>query len=160
TSDAFPVLARPFVNVNTPMGMFSQVISLPGLALGGAVVNFQSSAWGAEANYRRFLFGNPCARVDAIVGYRYLNIHEQVSITESFLRTGSPGIGAPAAAGVVTDVFRTENDFNGGQIGLAGEIHRGRWSIDGRATVAFGNLNQTSEISGGQTIILPNGMVT
>jgi hypothetical protein len=160
TSAEFPVLARPFVNVNTPAGMFSQVISLPGLAVGGASVNSQSSLWGAEANYRRFLFGGPCARVDAIVGYRYLDLKEQLSINESFVRTGSPGIGAPAAGGLVTDVFRTENVFNGGQIGLAGEIHRGRWSLDGRATVAFGNLYQTADINGGQTIILPNGTVT
>lgn len=159
TSDQFPVLARPFVNVNTPAGPFSQVISSPGLAVGGAVVNFQSSVWGAEANYRRFLFGNPCARVDAIVGYRYMNLKEQLSISESFIRTGNPGIGAPAAAGTVTDVFRTENAFNGGQIGFAYSIQRGRWSIDGRTMVAFGNLYQTSEISGGQQLLLPNGAV-
>lgn len=160
TSDQYPVLARPFFNVNTPNGPFSQVIASPGLAVGGAVVNFQSSVWGGEANYRRFLLGNGCSRLDAIVGYRYMNITEQLSISESFIRTGNPGIGAPAASGTVTDVFRTENTFNGGQIGLAGTIRRGRWSFDGRAVVAFGNLQQQLEISGGQQILLPNGTVT
>jgi hypothetical protein len=159
TSDQYPVLARPFYNVNNPVGPFSQIIASPGLAVGGAVVDFQSSVWGAEANYRRFLFGNPCARVDALVGYRYLNIKERLSIAESFIRTGNPGIGAPAAAGLVTDVFRTENAFNGGQIGLSATLRHGRWSIDGRATVAFGNLEQTAEIGGAQQIVLPSGAI-
>jgi hypothetical protein len=160
TSDQYPVLARPFYNVNNPVGPFSQIIASPGLAIGGAVVDFQSSVWGAEANYRRFLFGNPCSRVDAIVGYRYVNIKERLSISESFIRTGRPQIGAPAVAGSVTDVFRTENAFNGGQIGLSATLRYGRWSIDGRATVAFGNLEQTAEISGAQQIVLPNGSIT
>jgi hypothetical protein len=59
----------------------------------------------------------------------------------------------------VNDTFRTENHFHGGQIGLAGQVIRGRWSLDGRATVAFGNLTQIAEISGGQTLGLANGTV-
>ena len=60
----------------------------------------------------------------------------------------------------MTDVFRTENQFHGGQIGLVGEWHRGRWSLDARATVAFGNVQQTAEINGAQSLLLANGMRT
>src|SRR5262249_34416335 len=123
TPDRFPLIARPFFNVNSPFGPFSEVVSDPARGPGSVVVNLQSSVWGAEANYRRYLFGNACARVDAIVGYRYLGIKEQLSITEGFTSTG----GGPIVAGVVNDTFRAENQFHGGQIGLVGELHRGRW---------------------------------
>src|SRR5262249_8403797 len=149
-----------FFNVNTPFGPFSEVVSDPSRGLGSVVVHQQNSVWGAEANYRRFLCGNPCARIDAIVGYRYLGIKDDLSITEGFTRTGGTPVlvgGVPVVSGVITDSFRTENHFHGGQIGLAGELHRGRWSIDARATVAFGNLSQTAEINGAQSLTLANG---
>ena len=86
SSTQFPVLARPFFNVNTPFGPFSEVVADPARGVGGVVVHTQHSLWGAEANYRRFLCGNPCARVDAIVGYRYIVMKDQLTITENFVR--------------------------------------------------------------------------
>jgi hypothetical protein len=163
TTNQFPVLARPFINVNDPAGAFSEVVGDPARGVGGVNVNMQHSLWGAEVNYRRFLCGNPCARIDALIGYRYIGMKDQLSITENFVSTGANATtvgGVPVAVGVVNDTFRTENHFNGGQIGLAGQLLRGRWSLDGRATVAFGNLTQLAEISGGQTLGLANGAVT
>ncbi len=163
SSDQFPVLARPFINVNTPVGPFSEVVADPARGVGAVVVNRTSSVWGAEANYRRFLCGNPCARVDAIVGFRYFGLKEQLSVGEQFNSFGTGGTtvgGVPVISGSVTDVFRTENQFYGGQIGLVGELHRGRWTLEGRATVAFGNVQQTAEINGTQSLILANGMRT
>jgi hypothetical protein len=124
------------------------------------VVTQQNSLWGADVNYRRFLAGNTSARLDGLLGFRYLNYKEELSITETFMRTpGSPmDVGAPALAGTITDRFRTENNFYGGQIGLTGEVRRGRWFVDSRATIAFGTVNQSAEITGGQSLVFPNGI--
>jgi hypothetical protein len=138
------------------------VVADPARGVGGVAVSQEHSLWGAEVNYRRFLCGNGCRRVDALVGYRYLGMKDQLSITENFVSNGSnPTLvgGVPVATGVVNDTFRTENHFHGGQIGLMGTVTRGRWTIDARATVAFGNLTQKAEISGGQTLGLANGTV-
>jgi putative beta barrel porin BBP7 len=162
TSNEFPVLARPFFNVNTPVGPFSEVVADPARGFGGVAVNMEHSLWGAEVNYRRFLCGNPCARIDGLIGYRYVGLKDQLSITENFVSTGgNPTLvgGVPVAVGVLNDTFRTENHFHGGQIGLMGSMTRGRWTVDARATVAFGNLSQQAEISGGQTLGLANGAV-
>jgi hypothetical protein len=162
TSAEYPLLARPFINVNTPVGPFSEVISDPARGLGAAVVDLQTSVWGAEANYRRFLWGTPCARLDAIVGYRYFGMKDRLSISESFTSMGNGATtvgGIPVISGTVSDVFRSENHFHGGQIGLAWELRRGRWTFDGRTTVAFGNLTQIAEIDGGQSLTLANGTV-
>ena len=66
-------------------------------------------------------------------------------------------IGVPAISGTITDSFRTENSFHGGQIGLAGEVRRGRWYVDGRASVAFGTVFQRADINGGQQLLFANG---
>lgn len=162
TSAQFPVLARPFFNVNDPVGPFSEVIADPARGFGGVNVSMQHSLWGAEVNYRRFLCGDGCNRIDAIVGYRYIGMKDQLSISETFVSNGNGATtvgGVPVAVGTVNDSFRTENHFNGGQIGLMSQMIHGRWSVNTRATVAFGNLTQIAEISGGQTLGLANGSV-
>jgi hypothetical protein len=159
----FPLLARPFFNTNPNVGVgpTAEVIAGPGVANGNVVATLKSTVWGADINYRRFLLGTPTARLDALVGYRYLDVHEDLTITESFTRT--PGsnlmVGVPASMGFITDQFRTENQFHGGQIGVAGTVQRGRWSLDGRSTIAFGTVFQTVQINGGQVLVFPNGTV-
>jgi hypothetical protein len=168
SSPPFALLARPFTNVNpgvmTPnvgFGPSAEVVAGPGVATGFVTATLKSTVWGAEANYRRFLVGNPCARLDSIVGYRYLGVSEELTISESFTRI--PGsdlsVGIPAQSGVVFDKFRTENHFHGGQIGLVGSVQRGRWSLDGRSSIAFGTVFQSAEISGGQMLMFPDGTV-
>ena len=164
----YPLLARPFFNVyggvfapNVGFGPSAEVVAGPGVATGTVTATMKSTVWGTEANYRRFLAGNGCSRLDLLVGYRYLDVREDLSITESFARI--PGsdfsVGGPAVLGFVSDRFRTENHFHGGQVGLAGSVQRGRWSVDSRATVALGTVFQSAEISGSQTLTLANGAV-
>jgi hypothetical protein len=164
----YALLARPFINVNpnvtlpgVGVGPTAEVVAGPPVATGRVAAQLTSTIWGAEANYRGFLAGNCAARLDALVGYRYLDLSERLTVTESFVRI--PGsdmtIGTPAAAGVITDSIRTMNHFHGGQIGLAGTVQRGRWSVDTRATIAFGTVYQSADISGGQRLTMANGSV-
>lgn len=164
-SSEYPVLARPFYNANTPVGPFSELIAYPGLATGSALIKTSTSLWGADANVRRVLFGNPTGsgfELDAIVGYRFMELDEGLSIEESFTRVpGSPmTVGTPAISGTVTDQFRTHDVFNGGQIGLSSSYTRGPWSIEGRATIAFGDLEQSAYINGAQNLTFANGVTT
>jgi hypothetical protein len=175
-SNQYPLLARPFFNVNgdpallpavsgirtTPVGSFSELVARPDLANGSVAAQLENTMWGAEANFRRALCCAPCARLDGIIGFRYLNFKEQLTVTETFLRTtptSDLAIGAPALGGVISDRFRTENNFYGGQVGLVGEVRRGRWFVDGRGSIAFGTVNQKAEIAGGQALLMPGGTV-
>src|SRR5262249_21073378 len=165
-TNEFPVLGRPFFNANVPVGPSADVIGFPGVAIGSLAVTLENSLWGAEVNYRRNLLGGgpctPCARLDGIAGYRFLNFKEQLQITETGLLTpGSPLLATGRAPfATATDQFRAENNFHGGQIGLVGEVRRGRWFVDGRASIAFGTVFQTAEINGGQAQVFANGAVT
>jgi hypothetical protein len=158
TADA-PLLARPFFNLNQGIP-YSEIVGAPGLATGSVAVTNETTLWGADINLRRYLCSTPCARLDGFVGFRYLNLSEELSITESFARTtNSPlSIGVPQAlGGTVTDFFRTDNHFYGPQVGLVGEVRRGRWFLEGRTSVAMGVVAQRAEIGGSQAIQLMNG---
>ena len=90
-----------------------------------------------------------------------MNFTENLSITESFVRTADStmSIGTPATSGIVNDSFKAENNFYGGQVGLTGEVRRGRWFVNGRSTIALGTVNQTATIAGGQSLVFPNGSI-
>lgn len=151
------LLARPFFNLNQGVP-FSEVVAAPGLATGAVAVLTDSSMWGAEANLRRFLCGCACSRLDLFFGFRYVNLSETLQITEVFARSPGSTAGNPAVvAGSVTDKFRTENNFYGAQVGLAGEVRRGRWFTEGRASIAFGEVFQSVEVNGGQLLQLASG---
>src|SRR5207302_1866489 len=137
-----------------------EVVGTTGLATGAVGVMNETSMWGADINLRRHLGCLPCGRIDGFVGFRYLNLSEELGITENFARTpGSPTtIGVPnALAGTITDSFRTDNHFYGAQVGLAAEVQRGRWFLKGRTSVAMGDVVQTATIGGSQSILMANG---
>ncbi|HSQ57394.1 MAG TPA: BBP7 family outer membrane beta-barrel protein, partial [Gemmata sp.] len=114
TGGQYPLLARPFINPNpgTPFyGSDSEIVSAMGFLNGGVTVQLENTIWGAEANYRRYLWSTPFFRVDGLVGYRFLNYNEKLEITENFIRPPFSNLtgGVPAVMGTVVDQFRTEN---------------------------------------------------
>ena len=156
------LIARPFVNINTGQN-FSQLTAFPGLSTGSARIDFDTNIWGTEVNARRALLccPTPCSRLDLLVGFKNLNVSESLNITESFARTpNSPtSIGVPnAISGTVEDRFRTENHFYGVNVGMQGEIQRGRWYLNGKAAVALGQIQQQVTIAGAQTILTDVGI--
>ena len=159
STDTYPLLARPFVNANQGIA-FSELVAAPGLATGSVAVRSDTQLWGADVNLRRSLLCGPCSKFDFLLGYRYLRLTDELNITESFSR--SPGslaaFGVPTAIlGTVSDQFRTANHFHGVNLGLAGETRRGRWTAEGRASVALGTVFQNVEINGAQNIQFADG---
>lgn len=159
TSNAAPVLARPFVNLNQGIS-FSEFVTAPGLSTGSISIGNHTSMLGGQLNLRRYIGSTPCARLDAFGGFRYLGLFDKLSITETFARVpgSAPNIGvANALSGRVVDYFRTENDFYGAQLGLAGELRRGRWFAEGRASIAMGTVHQMLQVNGGQEVQFTTG---
>jgi hypothetical protein len=177
--DGDPIIARPFYNVETGLED-SQLVSFPGVISGSVSVNsrdfFQST--GAWLNLN--LCGadwcccdpcsdpcDPCAtscclplrrgyRITLLAGYRYyryidsLSIHEGLTVTE----LDPPGLTGTRIN--VLDDFRTENEFNGGEIGFRSEVYRGRWSLGLLTKMAIGNNRQVVTIQGQTTTAIPS----
>jgi hypothetical protein len=157
-SAAIPTITRPIFAPNFP-GEFGEIVALPGLSTGTFNVRSSSTLWGFDANLRRALCKTCDYRSEIFVGYRFLGLNESLTMNESI--TALPGNATdPAGTRVtVTDRFQTQNRFNGGQIGYAAERIWNRVSLDGRASIAFGDTSQTVDISGSQTRLRP-GMTT
>jgi hypothetical protein len=155
SSAQFPVLARPFFNLNSGLE-FSQVTATPGVSTGRIDVSTTSRLWGAEGNVRRHLCGGCDWRVDLLAGFRYLNLDEGLAITESI--QAIPGGSAFGGDNIfVADRFHANNKFYGGQVGADFEYHRGPWFADVRGKVALGGTRQLVDINGNQLIVTPTG---
>jgi hypothetical protein len=154
----FPTLARPFFDVNANEQSAETVASPLRGAIGGAAVKFDSSLWGADVNLRRFLTKTNCARLDLLGGFKYISLEEELSIDENYERVTDVGnANVFPIRGTVNDTFRTTNRFYGAQVGLTGEVRRGRFFMNGTGKVGFGTVFQTASISGMQQATLADG---
>jgi hypothetical protein len=166
SSAQFPVLTRPFINVINGQEIVQQV-AFPGVSAGSVSVRAPSQLWGLEAN----LICPACCgcdwRVNWLVGPRYLNLTEQLVISEDIqvLANSTDANGVPDGRFLigdrfrVTDAFATKNQFWGGQVGVEGRYLFGRWTVDGRMKVALGWTSQEVTVSGEQSL-LRNGTLT
>ncbi len=173
-STMFPVLGRPIVNQNmggvedrelTASPITSPV--MPGnvaiRSTGSIRVDVPTQFWGAEVNARRRLCCGDCYYVDLLGGYRHLSLSEGVHISEDLvLLSNVPG--TPILKGdrvMVVDRFDTRNEFNGGQVGVAGEYRWRKLYVGGTVKVALGVVSESIDIHGSTTITAAaNGAVT
>lgn len=91
------------------------------------------STWyaSAEVNYRRGLVRDNFLRLDAVAGYRFGSVADELFVGES------PTDG--------NDDYRRNrltvtNQFHGGQVGFVGECGMNGWSVGGSAKVAIGSV--------------------
>jgi hypothetical protein len=164
TSGAFPIITRPIFSPNPqggiPIGQTGEAVAVPGILTGSLTARADSVLWGFDANVRGCLSRCCDRRSTWFVGYRNVNLSEELAITENINVVGS-GAGRvliPDPIGsvvVVQDRFATENHFHGGQFGGTYERRWGRLSLDARASVALGVTHQELDISGFQTRTRP-----
>jgi hypothetical protein len=153
-----PVITRPFFNVLTG-AEDAEVVAVPGLASGGLAINTSSRLQGFEANS---LFNLCCGcgrRVDALVGFRYLDLDESLGITETPTILPDVPFGGGTAF-VVSDHFGTRDRFYGGQVGVRAEVWRDRLFASVAAKVALGSTQESVDIGGFTRITPPGGPAT
>jgi hypothetical protein len=164
SSSQFAVITRPIFSPNIQPGVgvigeTGEAVTVPNVLTGSLSVHAESFLWGADLNVRHCLHSACDRRLMWFVGYRYLNLQEELAVTENINVVGtSPRVVIPDPVGTVIfvqDSFKTENHFNGGQLGLTYERQRGRWSVDARASVAFGVTHQELDIFGIQVRTRP-----
>jgi hypothetical protein len=155
-STQFPVLARPFFNLNEGIE-FSEITAFPDLATGRIDISSSSRLWGGEINLRKPLWSGPWCSVDWLCGFRYLDLNEALTITENVSVLAGDFAGSNA---LVLDHFGTQNRFYGGQLGLLTRCGYGPWTVDLWGKLAVGNTNQIVNVVGNQTVTSPGGAVT
>jgi hypothetical protein len=145
-----PTLAVPF-NATEPFvstGGIANPAGFTSLNNGGTPsainVGLSSRLWGAEANGLVSLYRTDGVYVAGIVGFRYLDLFEKLTVTDAFFdqATGSNG------ALTVFDSFGTRNQFYGAQIGARVGLTSSCWIVETTAKVAFGSVHEVMNIAG------------
>jgi hypothetical protein len=144
------LLARPFFNTVTGLED-SAIIAAPGVAIG----NVAGDTEGIKCDSGRFMGADlhaifnlccaPNARLDFLIGYRYLTLDDRFGMTENQI---SPLLGVVS----ITDRIDTDSRFNGGQIGLRGEYYCDRWLVRASGKVSFGESDNFVKIAGVTTV--------
>ncbi|WP_160148194.1 BBP7 family outer membrane beta-barrel protein [Rubripirellula obstinata] len=165
--DSNAILGLPFRNVSDDVTPFNDVriISSPGRATGNVQVNGTSNVFGGDLSVRQHVFGKLGGNVDVLYGYQYMRLNEDMTIASSSVSLDDDF----APEGTIlstTDAFDIDNEFHGGQFGIAGSYRESCWSFSGLAKVGFGSLRRRAELSGqtftsidGNNAIDPQGLL-
>jgi hypothetical protein len=166
SSNGDPILARPFFDINNATES-SELVAFPNVLRGSVAVDPVTKVYGGGLRKRWRLCGclecdpcNPCCcdgwGFDVTGGWRYMRLDDSLSIRENLVSLD------PAAPGsfVVFDQFRTQNTFNGGEVGTILTGRRGllSWELLGR--LALGNTHSRININGFTDITPPGGATT
>jgi hypothetical protein len=146
------VLARPFFDVYAGVGD-SLPVSYPGVIDGAIDVEADMEFSGAEFLFRRMGYLSPSARVDLVAGYRYGRLVDQLGIEESLLPLDASSGLVPGTIVHRRDLFRSENEFHGGQLGVIADWIGERWGLRVLGKVGLGATHAANSIAGSTTTI-------
>lgn len=165
--DQIPVIARPFLNVsdNQAAEQDTQLVAFPNRVSGRLDIHAKSDVYGADVSLRQFWYGKYGGTIDFLYGYQYMRLKETLGISST--STSLDDDFAPVGAMIsIADAFEAENDFHGGQVGVASRYREGCWSFNALAKVGFGSLRRRAQLSGstvtsidGVTAVDPNGLL-
>ena len=149
------IIGRPFFDITNGRET-AELVSFPGLVAGTTGLNSASNFKSFGVRGRGNVCGptDPCQamvidgfgrdKIEWLLGYRYANLADDLSITENLTSL------LPAAPGTVAvrDSFSTENQFHGFELGAVYEASFERLWIESIAKVAIGNNRQRVSIGG------------
>lgn len=140
-SVAFPPPGTPYANFLSGPASFSG----PLLNFGSATLTNQIQFYGAELNGLWNVGEGQSWHL--LGGYRFLSVDETLSLATAQVDNNN-------FAGQFIDTrdkFRTQNYFNGGQLGIRGDWRQGNWYFGSAVKLALGSTHEVVDISGSTT---------
>lgn len=146
------ILLRPLVDARD--GLPGDVLTAyPGVMEGAIDAWADTELSGAECLWRRMLACQPGFRLDFMAGYRYGRLYDRL-LTQEHMLSLDPVSGWAAGTEIWReDLFRTVNEFHGGELGLLARWQRGCWALDVTGKVALGGTATTTTIEGATTTL-------
>jgi hypothetical protein len=133
-SDGSTLLARVYENADgSPASSIVAGQAPTGLRNGGFVGYSRIELFGEEANLVATLLTGDGFRLEALGGARFLQMRDRTDLTA----TGRTLPQTTTLFGL-EDHYRVEDAYYGGQVGLRGELTRGRWFVNLRGEVGLG----------------------
>jgi hypothetical protein len=146
TSDGTTILARPFFNVETA-AQDAVLIAYPHFSSGTVNVSASTELQSADLVFRRAIAQYPNMRFDVLAGYRYAQLHEDLTVNTSLT---SP-LFAPGTTIQTFDSFGVSNQFNGAELGVSSQSQTCGWTLGLMAKLALGGTRSVVTIDGTTT---------
>jgi hypothetical protein len=152
------IVARPYLDINTGE-QDALLVAYPDLLDGSVDVRADTELQGAEVLLRRIAVCRPGFRMDWLGGYRFGRLLDRLEIGQLSTSPALPPSGEYDPGTIVTttqrfDLFKSTNDFHGGELGLSARWARGCWSVRAVGKVALGGTITRTVIDGatGQSV--------
>jgi hypothetical protein len=137
----------PFFNALTGQED-SFVVASPGATSGSVRINTRTALQGTDGHFLFSAWRTGTYRVDGFVGYRWLELDEDITIQEDVRQFTRQQFNDVPQIGIL-DHFGTRNDFIGGEMGLKSHHILGDcWSLDFIGRVALGSTHQIIQNDG------------
>jgi hypothetical protein len=152
-STGVPLLSVPFIDAATGTArnlILAQPTTPPPLTFsqtGSSRIEAVDRFWGADISLRKELCRRSRFQLDLLGGLRYLDLEEELNITNNTLFSAAPIIFSDADV-TFFDSFNAHNQFIGAHIGASAEFNYGRFFVNLWGKAAVGNNRQTVDIEG------------
>ncbi len=133
-------LGFSFVDAGQEIG---EVFGGPATGTGAAItIDSSSRLYSVELNARTRLTRGGRFRLDGLVGFRWIELREDLSIFAD--QTDSAG----NVLDSFVDQFQARNNFYGGQVGADLAYNFGRWGVSACGKIALGDMHQEVDTNG------------
>jgi hypothetical protein len=120
-------------------------VAIPGILAGQVVIANSLRLWGSDATAVFNVYRSSAWELNALAGFRYLDLSESFNLTDSLTGLSGPFVGQ---SGTVNDHFGTRNQFYGAAMGLRGSASWGPYSISVTGRLALGSSHEVLNVSG------------
>lgn len=152
--DGSPIIARPFFDASSSTEA-AELVAYPGIVGGSVSGELDSDIDSANLLLRGALTQGRSSRLDLLVGYRYFQINEGLSIREQLTSIDPGGLIPVGTEFDVRDQFGTSSEFHGGELGLLHSLRVNALTIATRAKLAMGQVQQEVFVNGSTTVTVP-----
>ena len=163
------ILARPII-VTPPNGTDDEqsvLLAYPGFQFGGVTTDLDgsinvhslSNVQSAAMTFRRLVWIDFTMqrRLDFLFGYRFFRTDDSAKINDTTVFNAAGQF--PTTTTLSEDLFRSRNQFNGGEIGLKWQSYHGPFIFEFNGKCAFGNNRERTWINGSSSQTA-NGVTT
>jgi hypothetical protein len=149
------IIARPYFDTLAG-AQTALLVAHPDFLNGSINVDATTELQAVEVLFRRNLFRRPCDRIDFLVGWRFAQLDESLRVNQFSEWTQPQGLIPVGTTKSLSDVFDTQNQFNGAELGLVYQEHIGRWSLEMLMKLGLGNTHSRVVINGTTTTTVPD----
>lgn len=155
SDQAHPILAQPFLNAQTG-AQDASLVAYPGVESGTLGIMLQNKFNSLETLIRKAFVLESDYRADFLFGFRYARFAESLNVNSRSTTTAGSGITPAGTVTNISDFFGASNQFFGGELGVATQSRRGRWSVDLQCKVALGYSQSSVSVLGQTATTVPS----